>query len=271
MEFETIKYEVTEGVCVITLNREKQRNAVNSVMSRELPAAWQKFNADPAAIVAILTGAGDKALCTGADLMDLPETDGEADENGRKWGTLNSIKWTSLQNNIWKPVICAVNGMVIGGGLHFPADSDIVIAADTATFFDTHVKVGLVAGLEPVSLVRKMPFEAVMRMALVGGNERMTAQRAYEIGLVGEIVPAQDLLKCAHEVANLIKSNSPVALARTKKAIWQAKEMGLHAGLENAWEMIMAQNTHPDIEEGGRAFMEKRQPNWAPYQGECDE
>ena len=271
MTYETLSYDVNDGVAVITLNRPQQRNAVNSTMSRELPLAWKQFTHDDNAVVAILTGAGDKALSTGADLADLPETDGEPDENGRKWGTLKSIRWTSLQNRIWKPVICAVNGMVVGGGLHFVADSDIVIAAETATFFDTHVKVGLVAGLEPVSLARKMPFESVMRMALTGGNERMSAQRAYELGLISEIVPPDELMTRAHALAYLIKSNSPVALARTKKALWEAKEMGLHAALENAWGYIMVQNTHPDIQEGGKAFMERRAPQWQPYRGECDD
>lgn len=271
MSYETVSYEVKDGVAIITLNRPQQRNAVNSTMSRELPLVWQQFNKDTSAVVAILTGAGDKALSTGADLADLPETDGEPDADGRKWGTLSSIKWTSLQNRIWKPVICAVNGMVVGGGLHFVADSDIVIAADSATFFDTHVKVGLVAGLEPVSLARKMPFEAVMRMALTGGNERMSAQRAYELGMVSEIVPAAELMQRAMALADLIKVNSPVALARTKKSLWEAKEMGLHKALGNAWNYIMDQNTHPDIAEGGKAFLERRNPQWKPYAGECDE
>lgn len=269
--YETLTYDVHDGVATITLNRPQQRNAVNAMMSRELPEVWKQFKHDDNAVVAILTGAGDKALSTGADLADLPETDGEPDEQGRKWGSLKSIRWTALQNRIWKPVICAVNGMAVGGGLHFVADADIVLAADTATFFDTHVKVGLVAGLEPVSLARKMPFEAVMRMALTGGNERLTAQRAYELGMVSEVVPAANLMAQALALANLIKTHSPVSLARTKKALWEAKEMGLHAALDNAWGYIMAQNTHPDIQEGGKAFMERRAPQWQPYRGECDD
>lgn len=269
--YETLTYDVHDGVATITLNRPQQRNAVNSVMSRELPEVWKQFNRDERAVVAIFTGAGDKALSTGADLADLPDTDGEIDEHGRKWGSLKSIRWTALQNRIWKPVICAVNGMAVGGGLHFVADADIVLAADTASFFDTHVKVGLVAGLEPVSLARKMPFEAVMRMALMGGNERLSAQRAYELGMVSEVVPAAELLSRARAVADLIKTHSPVALARTKKALWEAKETGLHPALENAWGYIMAQNTHPDIDEGGKAFMERRAPQWQPYRGECDD
>jgi enoyl-CoA hydratase/carnithine racemase len=250
MSYETVAYVVEDGVATITLQRRESRNAVNSVMSRELPAVWRRFDEDDAAVVAIVTAAGEKAFCTGADLADLPETDGE----GRA-GSLESIRWTSLQNNVWKPVICAVNGMAVGGGLHFVADSDIVIAADTATFFDTHVKVGLVAGLEPVCLARKMPLEAVLRMMLVGGNERMSAGRACELGMVGEVVSPGELMARAREVADMVKGNSPAAMARTKQAIWRGADVGLGE----------AMNGHPDIDEGAKAFLARRAPNWRPY------
>jgi enoyl-CoA hydratase/carnithine racemase len=155
--------------------------------------------------------------------------------------------------------------MTVGGGLHFVADSDIVIAADNATFFDTHVKVGMVAGLEPVSLARKMPMEAVLRMMLVGGSERMNAQRALQLGLVGEVVAAGELLQRARELADMIKTHSPAAMARTKQAIWRGADKGLNDALQDAWELIMMQNSHPDCEEGARAFLEQRTPNWQAY------
>jgi E-phenylitaconyl-CoA hydratase len=259
MSYSTLRYEVNDGVALITLDRVAMHNAVNSLMSAELPAVWQRFAADAAAIVAIVTGAGERAFCVGADLADLPLTDGE----GRN-GTLASMRWTSLQNRVWKPVICAVNGMAVGGGLHFVADSDIVIAAEHASFFDTHVKVGLVAGLEPVTLARRMPLEAVLRMTLVGGNERMTAARAQALGLVGEVVPGPELMARAFAVADMIKGNSPAAMARSKQAIWRAQDLGLHAALANAWELIMQHNDHPDTAEGARAFLEKRAPAWRP-------
>ncbi len=258
MTYSTVDYELSEGVAVITLNRPAARNAVNSLMSRELPEVWQAFEADDAARVAVLTGAGDKALSTGADLADLPDTDGE----GRD-GSLQSIRWTSFQNQVWKPVICAVNGMAVGGGLHFVADADIVIAAEHATFFDTHVKVGLVAGLEPVCLARKMPMEAVLRMMLVGGAERMSAERAQALGLVGEVVPADNLLQRALEVAAMIARHSPAALKKTKQAIWQSAN--LEPALEQAWSLIMSHNNHPDLVEGGQSFLEQREPQWRPY------
>ena len=259
MDLKTLKYQVKDNVALITLFRPEQYNAVNSVMSQELPKVWNLFDNDPEAIVAIITGQGEKSFCTGADLTDLPTMD---NEQGK--ATLGSIKWTSLQNDIWKPVICAVNGMTCGGGLHFVADSDIILCSSNSTFFDTHVKVGLVAGLEPVGLSRRVPIESILRMALVGGNERMNADKALSIGLVGEVVDQGSLLDRAFEIAGMIKGNSPSALEKTKKAIWNSKEVGMSEALEYAWGLISEQNIHPDFEEGSKAFIEKRNPNWVP-------
>ena len=259
MDLKTLKYQVKDNVALITLSRPEQYNAVNSVMSQELPKVWNLFNEDSDAIVAIITGSGEKSFCTGADLTDLPTMDYEKGK-----ATLDSIKWTSLQNNIWKPVICAVNGMTCGGGLHFIADSDIILCSSNSTFFDTHVKVGLVAGLEPVGLSRRVPMESILRMALVGGNERMSADKALSIGLVGEVIDQGLLLDRAFEIAGMIKGNSPSALEKTKKAIWNAKEVGMSEALQYAWGLISEQNVHPDFKEGGKAFIEKRAPNWEP-------
>ena len=260
MAYKTIDYQVKDGIAQILLMRPDQLNAVNSLMSKELPKMWKRFNEDADAIVAIISGFGDKSFCVGADLADLPDMDGKAG-----MASLESIKWTSLQNDIWKPVICAVNGMVCGGGLHFVADSDVVIASENATFFDTHVKVGLVAGLEPVSLSRKIPLERVLRMSLIGGGEKIDSNEAKNIGLISEIVNQENLMARAIEIANNIKIHSPSALARTKKAIWQSQDTGLNQGLKNAWNLISEQQIHSDFEEGAKAFIEKRLPKWKPY------
>jgi len=257
--FETIQYSVEDGVALIRLARPERHNAINSVMSRELPLVWRRFRTDPSAIVAILTGAGDKAFCSGADISDLPVVD----EAG---GALkDQLPWTPRQNQVWKPVICAVNGMAVGGGLHFVADCDIVIASTEATFFDPHVRVGLVAGLEPVVLCRRAAFEAVLRMALMGGGERMGAQRALDIGLISECVAPDQLMARASALASVIKLNSPSALARTQQAIWQSLEMPLEAALENASRLIAEHNLGPDYAEGQAAFLERRPPRWSPY------
>jgi enoyl-CoA hydratase/carnithine racemase len=263
--FETIEYGVDGAVAVIRLNRPARHNAINSVMSRELPLVWEHFKNDRSAIVAILTGCGDRAFCSGADVSDLPVL-GQGD------GALqHQLRWTPQQNQVWKPVICAVNGMTVGGGLHFVADSDIVIASNESTFFDSHVRVGLVAGLEPVSLCRKIPMESVLRMALMGGGERLSASRALQLGLISECVPGEGLMDRALEIAGIIAGNSPSAMAGTKQAIWQSLGLCLDAALANASRIIEDNNEGPDYHEGQRAFLEHRPPRWAPYpQRRCE-
>lgn len=258
-DYQTLAYEVRDGIALITLDREDRRNAINSVMNRELPSVWAQVERDPDIRVVIVTGRGGKAFCTGADLADLPISDDPALAS-----SIDAIRWTGLQNKGTKPVIAAVNGLTIGGGLHFVADADIVLAADHAAFADSHVAVGLVAALEPITLARRMPLGAVLKLALIGGRERMAASEAHRLGLVDELHPADRLMDRAFALAALIASNSPTAVARTKAAIWAAKELPLHEALDNGWRLITAQNSHPDSAEGIAAFTEKRDPSWAP-------
>ena len=264
MQFETLLYEKSDGIATLTLNRPERHNAFSTQMALELHRAWTGIKSDPEVVCTIVTGAGDKALCTGMDVAEVAsgDTAGRTDEG---LDASPFMKLTAIQNRCWKPVITAVNGMVVGGGLHFVADSDLILAAEHATFFDTHVKVGLVAGLEPVGLARRIPLEAVLRMALLGGSERLTAEQAREIGLVGEVLPADRLLPRARELGGLIAQHSPTALARSKQAIWESLDRGLHEGLARAWEIIAEHAEHPDLQEGATAFVEKRRPRWAAY------
>jgi E-phenylitaconyl-CoA hydratase len=269
MSFESILYEKQDGVATITLNRPDRHNAFSVAMAGELRDAWSQVKADPEVVAVVVTGAGDKAFCTGMDVADVAT--GTAREESarieRETGKAFYHFLTAIHNECWKPVITAVNGMVVGGGLHFIADSDLVVCAEHATFFDTHVKVGLIAGLEPVGLARRIPLEAVLRMALLGGSERMTAQQALALGLVGEVLPADQLLPRARELAEKIAQHSPTALARTKQAIWKSLDMGLHEGLDYTWKLIREHTESPDLEEGAKAFVEKRRPVWKPYTG----
>jgi enoyl-CoA hydratase/carnithine racemase len=262
VRFETLRSEKSDGVATLTLNRPERLNAFNTAMARELRVFWEDAKADPDVVCVIVTGAGEKAFCTGADVTEVAASDTEA----RATESMEEspfLHMTAIHNRCWKPVITAVNGMVAGGGLHFVADADLVIAAEHASFFDTHVKVGLVAGLEPVGLARRIPLEAVLRMALLGGSERMNAQEAWRLGLVGEVVPAAQLLPRARELAAKIAQHSPAALMRTKQAIWESLDVGLHQGLARAWEIIGHHGAHPDVKEGATAFVEKRKPRWS--------
>ena len=257
MSYETLRYEIHDGVLVLTLARVATANAVNSVMARELPEAWARFEADPQARVAVVTAEGSRHFCSGADLLDPPETDFPG-----KAATLRSIRWTAMQNNVSKPVIAAVNGVVVGGGLHFVADADIVIAAETSYFSDPHVAVGYVSALEPILLARRMPIGAVMRLVLTGGLEKFDAETAHRLGLVDILTPPEALLERALELAGKISRHSPAAVARSRAAIWGAKQHGLDEALELGWQEIMAHKGHPDEVEGPRAFAERRVPVW---------
>lgn len=254
MDYQTLRYQVEDGVAWIVLNRPDKLNAIDAVMDQELPQVWQQFAADEQARVAVITGAGERALCTGADLNNPPASSDEMQ--------LTQIRWTPLQNRIRKPVICAVNGMAVGGGLHFVVDADIVIAADNAWFSDPHVAVGFVSGLEAVMLARRIPLTEVFRLVLLGGSERLSAEQAQRIGLVSEVVPQAQLRERAQALAAAIARHSPSALARTKQAVWDSLEMPLSAALQHAWQLVMEQRSEPDFSEGPAAFVERRAPQW---------
>jgi enoyl-CoA hydratase/carnithine racemase len=262
VRFETLLYTKADGVATLTLNRPERFNAFNVAMALELRRVWDDVKSDPAVVCVVVTGAGEKAFCTGADVAEVAASDTQA-RASESMQESPFLHMTAIQNRCWKPVITAANGMVVGGGFHFIADSDLVLAAEHATFFDTHVKVGLVAGLEPVGLARRIPLEAVLRLALLGGSERMSAQEALRVGLVGEVLPAAALLLRAQELAAKIAQHSPAALMRTKQAIWESLDVGLHAGLARAWEIIGHHGAHPDVKEGATAFVEKRKPRWS--------
>ena len=261
-----VHFEKKDGVATLTLDNPKARNAFDYEMTQELRRRWAEISGDPEVVCAIVTGAGDKAFCTGWDITSTATGESlKFAKVARKDAPYSQI--TALQNQCWKPVITAVNGMCVGGGLHFVADSDLVIACETATFFDTHCEVGLVAALEPVGLARKIPLDAVFRMMLLGSAERMSAARAREIGLVGEVLPAAKLMERARELAGILARYSPTALAHTKRAIWRSLDHGLEEGLDVAYRELEEHIEHGDMVEGTKAFLEKRKPKWAPYTG----
>jgi enoyl-CoA hydratase/carnithine racemase len=179
------------------------------------------------------------------------------------------VHFTAWHQQVWKPVICAVNGICAGGGFHWVADADIVIAASDAQFFDPHVSIGQVVAIEAIGLIRMMPVEAVMRMALVGRYERMGAQRAYELGMISQIVdPPERLREEAQQLAETIARNSPAAMRATKKALWGALEEGLTDACRTGARHLVSMWGHPDQEEGPKAFAEKREAVWAELQPE---
>jgi enoyl-CoA hydratase len=260
--YETLKVERHGPVGWLINNRPERLNAMNNAMRDEFELAWRELDADPAVRVIVHTGEG-KAFQTGADMVEIA-SDGLGMQRYRESVENFDFHFTSWHNHVWKPVITAVNGMCAGGGFHWVADADIVIASSNAQFFDPHVSVGQVAAYELIGLARRMPFEAVLRMALVGRHERMSAQRALALGMISEVVdPPERLREVAQDLAEKIARNSPAAMAATKRALWGALEQGLTDACKAGADELVSMWGHPDQVEGPLAFAEKREAVWA--------
>ncbi len=261
--YECLKVERHGPVGWLMNNRPAQLNAMNARMRDEFALAWEELDADSDVRVIVHTGEG-RAFQTGVDVAEIA-SDGVGMERYRESVETFDLHFTAWHQRVWKPVITAVNGICAGGGFHWVADADIVIAASDAEFFDPHVSIGQAVTLEAIGLMRKMPVEAVMRMAFVGRHERMTAARAYELGMVSEVVdPPGRLREAAQELGEKIARNSPAAMAATKRALWGALEMGLTDACRAGALELAALWGHPDQTEGPAAFAERREPRWAP-------
>ena len=264
--YEFLKVERHGPVGWLINNRPDQLNAMNNGMRDEFEVAWKELDADPEVRVIVHTGEG-RAFQTGVDVTEIA-SDGVGMERYRDSVENFELRFTSWHNQVWKPVITAVNGLCAGGAFHWVADADIVLAASDAQFFDPHVSVGQVVSIEAIGLMRKMPVEAVMRMAFVGRYERMSAQRAYELGMVSQVVdPPENLRDEAQALAEKIAKNSPAAMAATKKALWGALELGLTDACRNGAKELVSMWGHPDQAEGPLAFTEKREANWLQLDG----
>ena len=261
--FDCLEIERHGPVGWLINNRPDQLNAMSSQMRDEFAVAWTELDEDPDVRVIVHTGNG-RAFQTGVDVTEIAG-DGVGFERYRDSMENWDLHFTAWQQGVQKPVITAVNGICAGGAFHWVAEADIVIAASDAQFFDPHASVGQVVAMEAIALLRKMPFEAVMRMALVGRYERMPVERAYELGMISQIVdPPEKLRETAQELAETIAKNSPSAMRATKRALWGALEMGLTDACRAGGQHLVSMWGHPDQEEGPRAFAEKRQPNWQP-------
>lgn len=260
--YETLIVETRGQVGWLVFNRPDKANAMNATMLAELERAWQQLDADPDVRV-IVNAANGPAFQTGLDIAQLSREPEALREQSRRTRRAE-LRLTAWHNQVWKPVIAAVNGTCAGGGLHFVADADIVICATDASFLDPHVSVGQVTAFEGIALVRKSPMEPIVRMALVGRHERMSAARAFELGICSEVVAPELLRDTAQALAEKIALNSPAAMAATKRALWGALERGLTDACRAGTDELIGMWGHPDQLEGPLSFAEKRPPRWIP-------
>jgi enoyl-CoA hydratase/carnithine racemase len=226
--YSTIAFEVTDDrVATITLDRPEALNAFDRQMCEEMRDAWRRVKDDAEVNAVVLRAAGDRAFCAG---LDVKKDYGQPDDvwNHEDPGELLSPKW----QKVWKPVVCAVQGLCTAGAFYFLNESDIVICSTDATFFDSHVSNGMVSAIEPVGLMRHIGLHETLRMALSGNDERVSAQTALRIGIVSEMVAPDDLWPRAHELAARIAAKPSAATQGTVRAIWESLDRPYRAAME---------------------------------------
>jgi enoyl-CoA hydratase/carnithine racemase len=220
--YETLQVARDGPVGWLLFDRPEVGNAIDARMFDDLEAAWSELERDPGVRAIVTTGNG-KAFQTGLDVAQLAGDKAALRKSSRQTRDAE-LRMTAWQCGVTKPVITAVNGVCAGGGLHFVADADIVIAAGNATFLDPHVSVGQVSAFETIGLAKKAPMESILRMALLGRHERMSAERARQLGIVSEVVDRDRLRDRAQELGEAVAAHDPHHLAAIKIALWGALE-----------------------------------------------
>lgn len=261
MSYETILYEVgTDHVATITLNRPQSMNSFTAQMLREFDEVWEKIKRDDNVRAIVLRAADGRAFCTGADVVEAEKEHVLGYDN--IWNMQDpGAKLGAKANEVWKPMIVAVHGLCCGGGFYLLNEADIIICSEDAQFFDPHVSYGMVCACEPIGLSYRIPIGDVMRIALLGNDERISAKTAKEIRLVSEVLPKDALWERAHALAATIAEKSPVAVQGSVKAIWSRFEMSRKAALASGFDQCVYGNPvaqknidHKAQMKGGKKF-----------------
>jgi E-phenylitaconyl-CoA hydratase len=222
--------DVTDHVAYVTINRPDRANSMTPSMLTWFQDFWRRVADDADIRCVVITGSGPKHFCTGADLKGVNERGGVGVGLGR---VSQDIGLTARHHGVWKPTVCAVNGLVVGAGLD-----------------------------ENVGLAKRLPLGTALRMSLQGRNFRLPAERAYQLGLVDELTEPDQLMTVAGQIARDITANSPHAVSLTQQAVWSSLEMPYTQAVEYGFSLVKTQWHHPDYTEGFRAFAEKRPPRW---------
>jgi E-phenylitaconyl-CoA hydratase len=247
------------AVLVVTVDRQARMNALSPEVKVALEETWRGLHDDSTVRAIVITGAGERAFCTGMDLKAAAERGTPAAVQAN---IHDEMRLTPLNCDVWLPTVVAVNGVCTGAGLHFLADADVIVAANSATFLDTHVSVGQVTAIEPISLLPRIGLGNALRLAVLGRHGRISASEALRISLIDEVVEPAHLLDRAVELATFASSGSPAAIEASKRAIRGALERPMHDAMQAGWEHLLAHRRHPDCIEGPKAFAEKREAQW---------
>ena len=256
-DFETITWAVSGGVGHLTLNRPDVHNAFNGQMLDEIQAVWRAARTDEDVRAIVLDAAGGKAFCTGIDRNAVlgEHADMAIGAVGGPFHFDDPGEWLGPKtNDLWKPVIAAVDGMAAGGAFYLLGECDIIICSDRATFFDPHVTYGMAAVFESIHLLQRVPLGEALRIQLLGAHERLTAETALRIGFVSQIVAPDELTETALGLAAVIASQPPQAVQGTLRSVWAAQDLPRRSALEMAIPLIEAGNSPESLAAGQRAF-----------------
>ncbi len=273
-DYETVRYEEENGVAWVTLDRPEVYHAFNSTMAAELRDIWRSLRTNADINCAVLTATGDRAFCTGIDRNEINVDWADQLASGQS-GKSGSIGFTTpfmlddpgeylgpKSNDLWKPVIAAVNGMACGGAFYMLGEVEFIICSENATFFDPHVTYGMPTAFEPVHMLNKMPFPEIMRLSILGNAERMSAKRAHEIGLVTQVVPFEELHDTAKWVAETIASYPPLAVQGTIRALWAARDLGQKQALSLGYAFVALGTTAEGTRAGQELFASGKRMQW---------
>ncbi len=259
MPYDNLLYEVTDAIALVTVNRPEKLNPLNRDTVNAIGECFADVAADPDVKAVIVTGAGERAFVAGADINQLAELTGLG---GREWGLHGQGIFGRIENLV-KPVIAAVNGYALGGGLELAMACHIRVASENAKLGQPEVKLGIVPGYGGTQrLPRLVGKGRALEMILTG--DPITADEAYRIGLVNHVVPKADLIPTARRIASRILENGPVAVALSLQAVNRGLEMPLDSALDWEASQFGLSCATEDIREGTRAFLEERK---ARFQG----
>ena len=260
--FETVEYKVENAVAWVRLNRPERLNCFNNKMQEELKTIWRGLRHDDAVRAIVLTAAGDRAFCTGIDRAEaIPDEGGNYQPGFVHYDDVGD-NLCPKSNDLWKPIIAAVNGMAAGGAFYMLGEADIIICSENATFFDPHVTYGMVSAFETVHMGFRIPLGELLRMQLLGAYERMSAERAHQIGLVSEVCPAAELDDRARWIAETIASQPAKSVQGTVLAAWATTDQPRTNALRDGQTFLAKAHDVESMMEGQRFFSSGKRVEW---------
>jgi enoyl-CoA hydratase len=257
VELTMVRHDVSDAVATITLDQPDKRNPLSTTMLQELCTAFEAARDDPETRCVVLTGAGDKAFCAGADLSGFG---GEQTELEQHLGRTEIVRLFTIMERLGKPIVACVNGHALAGGFGLAMACDLIVAADSATFGTPEINVGLWPMMIMAIIGRNLPRKRAMELYMTG--ERIDAQRALDWGLVNRVVPQTEVRAAARALAQTLTTKSPVIMSLGRGAFYATAGLDQQTALQYLAAQLTLVTLSEDSKEGITAFLEKRPPRF---------